>query len=547
MRRVARWVLAPVLLAAAIGVGVAPPASAHAALVQSTPANGATLAEAPAEVSLRFTEEVDLVDDGIRLLDGQGATVRTPSPVARGHTVTWPMPQGLGRGSYLVTWRVVSADGHPIAGAFSFGVGAVPTSVPDKDTGIVTEDVAPATTAPWQVLSSRLAGYLAFAALAGVVAFVLGCSPGAAASRRLRRLVRGGLVVGLLAALTELLLEGPYTAGVSMTRVVDVDLLRRTLGTEFGRAMLVRLALYVVLAVLVWRLPAVTAGLRRWVAPVSVVALAVAIADAGHGAVGGPFELAVLSLHALTAGIWVGGLFVLVALGRSIERRAVERFSRLALVCVLALAGTGVLNSLQEVPSAVDLFLTRYGLLLLAKLALVAAALGAAAVSRHRVRQDRVPLLSVRSEAGLTAVVLALTATLSMTSPPADRSAALAASASPGRPLPSGQRNGLVQLRLQDGRTALLAVLPANTAGSVLRLAVADGGGTPPAFTHLGLTLSNPGRDVGAIPVVLTLQSGVWSGRFRFPLPGTWKATLTVEDRDHPSAWVTAGTVDVDG
>ena len=161
---------------------LASPAAAHAELVRITPANGAQLKTPPTEVQMTFTESVNLIDGGIRLLDDAGATVPTPDPTVDGHTVSWPMPADLPDGAYVVTWRVVSADGHPVSGASSFGVGTAAAAVPGSATGAGSADttgstVATGSSAPWPVVAVRLAGYLAFALFAGVAAFVLFCAP----------------------------------------------------------------------------------------------------------------------------------------------------------------------------------------------------------------------------------------------------------------------------------------------------------------------------------------------------------------------------------
>src|SRR4051812_35164669 len=118
-----RGFLVSLLTAAVLLLLPSAPASAHAELLESTPANGARLARPPAEVTLTFTESVHLIDGGVRLVDSGGHTVSTKTPVAQGHTVRWPMPSGLDDGRYLVDWRVLSADGHPGGGGLSFGVG----------------------------------------------------------------------------------------------------------------------------------------------------------------------------------------------------------------------------------------------------------------------------------------------------------------------------------------------------------------------------------------------------------------------------------------
>ena len=359
------------LLAAVFGVLLASPASAHAELVSSTPANGAQVERAPATVEMRFTEAVNLIPGGVRLVDDKGATVRTSEPAVAGHTVAWRMPADLPAGSYVVSWRVVSSDGHPVAGAFSFGIGTPALAVAGN-----------APTAPRTVMVARLAGYLAFALFAGVVTFVLWCSPESRNHPTLQRLVRVGLIGGAFATVIGLLLQGPYIAGVGMSRLLDPALLKETLATPFGSAMVGRLALYAGLTALAWRLPAITTGYRPWLTPAGIVGLAVAIAGAGHGAASGrPLELGVDALHALTAGIWVGGLVALAVLSRDVAPLALRRFSTLAMGSVLILVGTGTLNSLAQIKDPLDLLLTRYGLLLLLKLGLVALALAGAAVS----------------------------------------------------------------------------------------------------------------------------------------------------------------------
>ena len=535
-KSVRRGILAG-LLAAVFGLLLASPASAHAELVASTPANGAQLAQAPATVEMRFTEAVNLIPGGIRLVDDKGASVRTSEPVVSGHTVTWRMPTDLPEGSYVVSWRVVSSDGHPVAGAFSFGIGTPALAVAGNSP-----------TAPRTVVAARLAGYLAFALFAGVVTFVLWCSPESRNHPTLQRLVRVGLIGGAFATVIGLLLQGPYIAGLGTSRLLDPVLLKETLTTPFGSAMIARLALYAGLTALAWRLPAITTGYRRWLTPAGIVGVAVAIAGAGHGAASGrPLDLGIDALHALTAGIWVGGLVALAVLGRGVRPLALRRFSALAMCSVLALVVTGTLNSLEQIKDPLDLLLTRYGLFLLLKLGLVASALLAAAVSRHRLREGGVPLTSVRWEAGLTASVLAVTAVLGMTAPPSqlvaptnDPQAARSTSA-------TGPATGtIVHMSLGERGTATLQVLQPSTSASQLQVFLTDGHGQPMKSGGVDLKVSNPGRDLAPIPVPLKLWNGAWSADYRFPLPGAWKAILTVQTPDHTGV-VTSGNIKVTG
>jgi copper transport protein len=525
---------------------LASPAAAHAELVSIAPANGAQLTRPPTEVRMTFTESVNLVDDGVRLVDHVGATVPTREPTVDGRTVTWPMPADLPEGHYVVTWRVLSKDGHPVSGAFSFGVGttAVPGSATSTGTtGTSVNTVPSGSTAPWPVVVIRLAGYLAFALFVGVAAFVLLCAPSRSNDPTLQLLARGGLLGGAIAAVAAILVQGPYAAGVSMSRVFDMRLLQETLSSPFGTAMIWRLGLYGVLGVLIWRLPRILTELGTWLVPAAVVATAATIAAAGHAATSGPIDLLVDALHALTAAFWVGGLVALAGLGRSVEPRVLHRFSTLAMVSVLTLVVTGALNSLRHLTAVEQLWLTRYGLTLVIKLSLVAVTLAVAAVSRWRLRQKRVPLRTVRIEAALTTAVLAVTAVLSMTAPPPQASATSGHTDHSAGP---GAANDTVQMSLGDQGEATLTVLPATTNGSHLHVFLTDTNGQPLSATRVALKVANPARDIAPIPVPMTMRDGVWVASYRFPLPGTWKTILTV-DGLAPSAVVTSADVTIRG
>ena len=531
-------------LAALFALLFASPAAAHAELVSITPANGAQLTRPPTEIRLTFTESVKLVDNGIRLVDPVGATVPTPEAGAKGSTVIWPMPANLPEGPYVVTWRVVSSDGHPISGASSFGIGTAPAALPSSATGPSdpTEGtMATGSVAPWPVVAIRFIGYVAFALIAGVAGFVVLCAPDASKEPRLQLLARTGVVVGAVGAIAALLVQGPYTAGAPMSRLVDGQLLTETSGTPFGTAMMCRLALFGILGVFAWRLPRMSTELGSWLVPAGVVGTAVTIAAAGHAAAAGLIDIAVDALHALTAGLWVGGLVVISALGRSVELRALHQFSTLALASVLTLIITGTLNSLRHLNAVEQLWQTRYGLTLLIKLILVAGTIGVAAISRRRLQLTRLPLRSVRLEAALTAAILVVTALLSLTSPP-PQTAGPTEHTDHG--VTSAAASTAVKLSLGKEGSAKLAVSPATTTGSHVHIVLSGTNGQPLRASRVTLKVANPGRDIAPMPVPLTKRSGAWFANYRFPLSGTWKAILTV-DGVGPSAVVTSGDITI--
>jgi copper transport protein len=377
--------------------------------------------------------------------------------------------------------------------------------------------------------------------LVGVTAFVLLCAPGSIKQTRLQRLVRAGLIGGMAATVAALVVQGPYTAGVSMSRLADPGLLRETITTSFGQALIWRLALYTVVGLFVWRLPRAVGGLGSWLVPAGLAGIAATFAVAGHGAASGLLSLGVDSVHALTAALWIGGLMGLVALGRTVEPYALRRFSTLAMISVITLIVTGTVNALLHLEAVEQLWQTRYGLTLMIKLTLVAITVAVAAASRRRLRQHRVPLRSVRLEAALTIGVLAVTAVLSMTAPPPK---AAASNSHAGHDAALAGGNAGIDMSLGDRGTAVLSVQPATTAGSHLHLRISDANGRPQSARKVSLKVANPGRDIAPIPVPMSMRDGVWVADYRFPVSGTWKARFTIEGIG-PSAVVASASISI--
>lgn len=117
-----------VVMVAAVAAGLAfpvAPAAAHASLLSSDPADGETLQEAPERVVLEFSEELDLPSTGVALVTPEGETVVLPPLAVDGNLlmqdVMFPEP-----GTYTFSFRIVSADGHPVEGSIEFTVTSIP-------------------------------------------------------------------------------------------------------------------------------------------------------------------------------------------------------------------------------------------------------------------------------------------------------------------------------------------------------------------------------------------------------------------------------------
>ncbi|MGW3459974.1 copper resistance CopC/CopD family protein [Streptomyces olivaceoviridis] len=375
------------------------PASAHAALTGSDPAQGVVADKAPTQVSLTFSEKVALNDDSLRVLDPKGKPVQTGSPAnVSGTTYAVRLKSGLADGTYTVTYQVVSADSHPVAGAYTFSVGAPSRTVvsgtgPTAGGGVVGGLYA----------FGRYVSYAGFIVLAGGAAFVLACWRHGAGVRPLQRLVVGGWVALTAATLWLLLLRGAYTGSGKFADVFDLDLLGQVLQTKTGAALVSRLLLLAAAALFVAVLFGtytrreegeekrdLTFGLA--VGGVVVAAgLATSWAMAEHASTGlqPGIAMPVDVVHLLAVAAWLGGLTALLtALYRApaetpVEAAAVQRFSRVAFGSVLALVVTGAYQSWRQLGSWSAFTETRYGQLLLVKIGLVAVLVGIAAVSRR--------------------------------------------------------------------------------------------------------------------------------------------------------------------
>ncbi|CAM5516756.1 hypothetical protein STENM36S_04345 [Streptomyces tendae] len=221
------------LLGAVLGLlllGGAGPASAHAALGSTDPGDGAVLQRPPGHVTLTFSESVGLRDDSFRVLDPGGHRVRTGAAGhadGRADTARVALPGELGEGTYTVAWRVVSADSHPVSGAFTFSVGKPSQTTAPVDTG-PTEDPLTATLHKL----ARYLSYLAAALLIGTAAFVVLCRPPDPAP--LRRPLVAGCWTLLAATVALLVLRAPYEAGTGPSSALDADALADTLTARPG-------------------------------------------------------------------------------------------------------------------------------------------------------------------------------------------------------------------------------------------------------------------------------------------------------------------------
>ncbi|MER5408264.1 copper resistance protein CopC [Streptomyces sp. NPDC002769] len=357
-------------------------ASAHAALTGADPQDGSVVKTAPRQVTLTFTESVGLLDDSFRVLDPDNRRVHTGEPGhadGRSDTARVTLPKGLGTGTFTVAWRVVSADSHPVSGAFTFSIGK-----PSATVAPVPVDPAGDKVSATLYDLARYVAYGGLALLIGAAAFVLVCGfPGP-----VRRLLLAGWWTLFLSTFALLLLRGPYERGSGPADALDPSVLNETLVSRPGLTLLARLVLLAAVAFYPVRADRRERGVLA-LGALLTVSLAVTWAAAEHASAGVQVPVAMVSsvLHLLSMAVWLGGLTALLtALYRSAEplpAATVNRFSRLALASVAVLVVTGVYQSWRGLGSWDALTSTSYGRILVAKLIAVLCLLAGAAYSRR--------------------------------------------------------------------------------------------------------------------------------------------------------------------
>ncbi|WP_239009169.1 copper resistance protein CopC [Streptomyces sp. CFMR 7] len=399
------------------------PAAAHAALTGSDPQDGAVVATAPKEVTLTFSEAIAVGDGSIRVLDPSSKRADTgvePKDLSDGSTVRYGVEllPGLPDGTYTVAWQAISADSHPISGAFTFSIGA-----PSETTvALPSEEVGGGAVGTVYGIARYIA-YAGFILLVGGAAFVLGCWPRGATARPMQRLVVRGWITLTAATLAMLLLRNPYTGSGKFADAFDLDGLQAVLDTKPGAALVSRLLLLGAAALFIAVLFGTYARREDAVEKrdltfglavgggVVAAGIAATWAMSEHASTGiqAGIAMPVDVLHLLAVAAWLGGLVsLLVALYRTpdIGSEAVRRFSRVAFGSVLVLAATGIYQSWRQVGSWSALTGTRYGQLLILKVALIVILLAVAWFSRRWTgRLTDAPVsagASVASEASVT-------------------------------------------------------------------------------------------------------------------------------------------------
>ena len=541
-------------------------ALAHAVLESSSPTRGEVLKQAPAQVTFAFNEPVEASLGAVRVFDTEANQVETGEIKRLGDTgeeIAIDLPDELPDGVYTATYRVVSADSHPVSGGLVFTVGeAGPNSAKTISELIALSDVGPVTEVAFWF--DRWVGYVALAVAVGLLAFLLLLwSPMArtrvrlsgkvaeAVSSRFRLLLGIAILTGLLASIFAIPLQGATAAGTSIWDSLRPEVFREVADTRYGSAMILRIVAWLAL------IPMALASRRLIFDPglskkprligllsLPVIALVVSPALAGHASTQHPIWLLTISdiLHVSAMSVWVGGLVALVLLlpvaTRLIEGDASKtevltafllRFSAVALIAVLIIGISGTVQAIVEVNSVSALVDTAFGRAVLIKIVLFLILVAVAAKNRRRLipalvvrrQQKEAPgkagleiRRNLRIEVVLVTLVLAVTAALVSYPPPVA-----------GK---SGPLSGSVQVGADNLE---YTVDPARVGSNEVHVYLFDDKtGAPVEVRDLEMTFSLPDSDIAPIEAD-TRKSG--PGHYVVPsamlaVKGDWRAQAAV-------------------
>ncbi|WP_162239435.1 CopD family protein [Aureimonas sp. Leaf324] len=505
-------VLGLIALVSALVAGMAA-AYAHAGLVSTSPSDGAVLDVAPSRYEMTFSEPVSPLR--IVLVGPDGSSRDLSGASLSGNTLGVPAPGDMVQGTHVLSWRVVSADGHPVAGSVVFSLGstsATPTATMTDDLGV-----------RMLVWASRVLLYVGlFLGVGGATGLLVGSRPSGAALR----LVRAALLVGLLATPVALIAQGLDALGAPLAALTDPQVWQAGAGTSFAWTLAVAAAAMAVALLTTWVPGQFLAALLSSAALLGVGA---AFASSGHASNASPTWLMrpAVAVHGLAVALWIGALVPLAASlrgGPSVGAAALRRFSQLIPWVVVALLVSGTVLAVVQVGVVSALWATAYGRVLLAKLCLLAVLFSLAAYNRWRLTEQSLrgePSATVSMarvivvEIGVAVLILSAVALWRFTPPPRVEAAVAA------EPISAHAmgRTVMADLSLVPGRAG-----PVTAEATLFTI---DYG--PVAPTSVTFVFEQAASGIGPIRRPAENRGdGVWRTDVTLPVPGAWAVQLEV-------------------
>jgi copper transport protein len=490
-------------------------AFAHASLVRSEPPDRAVVAQVPATITLVFNEPVSPVV--LRLVGPNGDSEQLNDVVAENATLIIRPPQALTPGTQLVSWRVISADGHPVGGALTFSVGAPSTqAAPAVETDQPLE---------WTIWTTKFLLYAGlFVGIGGafyrcwIAAQPLPPSAG--------RLTVAALLTTVAVAVVSIALQGVDALGLRLPALGQWQVWSTGLASPYGLT-----AMIAVGAAMVGLLAMRSETERgRCLSLLALIGVGACLVVSGHASSTEPRMLTrtAVFLHGITVAFWIGALSPLAAAMSDPNRRHEEllRFSRAIPIPLTVLIASGIVLAVVELQQIDALWTTAYGLILSGKLAAVLALLALAAVNRYALtpRANAGDPEAVRrlAESSLAEMMLALiifgfVANWRFTIPP---HALWAAAQAAGPHAHIHTEKAMADLYIEPG----------GAGGRSIRVAVLDGQFAPLSAKEVTLFLTSVAAGIEPLRLPAThVERSIWrTDQVLLPAVGHWQVRVEI-------------------
>jgi copper transport protein len=485
------------------------------------------LEQSPKEIVLNFGEAVEVSFGSIRLFDSNSQSVALPTPKfveANGaidaKTIRVEIPE-LQSGSYLVVWRVVSADSHPVQGAFAFQIGTKGLNLES-----LSEEILASSSAPFAVrLTMGIARWLSFLGVMVMVGAML-LATRIVGFSRVDKIIFGSWITAFVGSTLVLLLQAPYALGQAMSVGEVFSAVDDVLQTRLGTWLVVRGTILLAFLILIRQRNLHDKSIYRMAAILLGIGLFATFSISGHP---GMREFSALSIgtdivHFLSVSAWMGGLVTLVLLGRKWQSESslvISWFSFTATISMPIMVATGVAQAWRMMEGFQNIFSTTYGIVLSVKVLLVVVAIAAGTRARQVFKSKKVDQQDLReikfsrtvlAESMIGIAVLAVTAVL-VSVPPLSVSGAAAFETS------IVQANVIADIR----------VTPARVGEVEVHILLSPPGGSLQSITEATARISLVAEEIPAIPIEVQLVgTNHFQAALLVPRAGDWLLEIFV-------------------
>jgi len=510
-----------------------PRAFAHAVLLDSSPKPGEMLMQPPSEVVANFNEGVGPIF--FKVLDVKGQPVGDPGEIRLdGTKMILPLGALLPNGTYVLTYRVISADTHPVGATFGFSIGEPMKSVD------ATADAGSRSIWSLAVAVNRWILYAGMLWVAGTAIFMLLVGLDGALREDARQKARWASV---LTAWSYVLAVG--FGGADM-QLGGADALWQAATWRSGLdSTLASSAVFGLIAMLLLYAGFAAGDRRRDGFLIAGVVLAIgSFLVTGHAATAPPAWLMapVVGAHLLATAFWIGAFRPLLLSTRMLSvsdsGALLQRFSTFAVPAVIVVLVSGSAISLKQLGSPTKLFDNDYGTVLLAKIILVFVIIGIAAYNKINltpklIANDAAGVAKIRRtitlELMLYVIVLAAASALTVTTPPRALVATGEAGAADAKmAMISG---GLLKRTLRNAAaySAEIELSPAKVGENMLMVTLTDPAGViVDDATALEVTVALEAAGISEVRLKAEpVGNGMWHVMIGETLiPGDWALTI---------------------